>query len=177
MKKKLVFLLSAVLLLAAGYCIYQEVHFTSEAIVPADMNASEILEELPDIALTEHDKALRQALLALPQVRQGLDETRLGAPGALYEIPSSSVIGQLAPYLPEEQEQLELYVSMGKRIALSYFCGDVKTIIETTEDGSMIKSIAIYEQGDCKALYTNDNGTLQKLISKRIWFAWLRQDK
>lgn len=38
-------------------------------------SSEEILKELPELAVTEQDAALKQAILALPEVQKALQET------------------------------------------------------------------------------------------------------
>ncbi len=184
MKKKLILLFLALLTAVAGYCIYQETHFGTSTFVPANLSQTQILREMPDLA-SETDEALRQTILALPQVQAALNSTSPDDPLDFQHIPFASVQAQLEPYLPKDwTEPMEFAVANGNTIYFSLHCGPEKTVnYHFFADGSYPtdKGIALYRfnhrgQRKSMVLYTNNGTTLQKQVEKHLWFAWLYSD-
>ena len=70
MKKKIIGLLLAVLVVAAGYVIYMEIHFSTTTSVPVKLSSEQILNEMPDIAFTEQDTTMFKELLAAQELAE-----------------------------------------------------------------------------------------------------------
>lgn len=186
MRKKLPMIFLALLVIIGSYCLYQEAHFGTTAFVPANMSEAQLLEELPDIAISEQDKALRQAVLDLPQVQSGLRNTSPGHRPDFRSIAFSSVQSQLEPHLPEGwTDVMELTATRGNVVYLTLSCGMEKSIyyqFSTDDNYQICKTIGIYRMkhnGERKStvIYSNYNNAIQKLVEKRIWFDWLNRDK
>ena len=70
MKKKIVCILLAVIVVAVGYVIYMESHFSSTTIVPVKQSAEQILKEMPSIAFTEEDNVMVKELSATQEIAE-----------------------------------------------------------------------------------------------------------
>ena len=70
MKKKIVCILLAVIVVAVGYVIYLESHSSSATIVPVKQSAEQILKEMPSIAFTEEDNVMVKELSATQEIPQ-----------------------------------------------------------------------------------------------------------
>ena len=55
MKKKIIWVLLAVLVVIGGYCLYMEYHFDASTVVTTNLSAEQIRSEMPDIAFTEEE--------------------------------------------------------------------------------------------------------------------------
>lgn len=185
MKKKLLWIFLSLLIVVSGYCIYQEAHFHMTTNVPAQMSEAQILKELPDIAISDTDKALRQAILDLPQIQDYLQKASCNPNLESLSIAFSTVQAQLEPHLPEGWEKImELAITAHGRIYFSVSCGPKKAVYYefSTDDSHPIqKMIGIYHlnhKGQIKnaTIYSNTGTVIQKLVEKRIWFAWLHSD-
>ena len=58
MKKNIVCVLIAVIIVAVGYVIYMESHFGTTTVVPVKLSAEQILKEMPSIAFRSVYKEL-----------------------------------------------------------------------------------------------------------------------
>lgn len=185
-EKKLLWIFLSLFIIVSSYCIYQESHFPGFVVVPANMTEAQILKEMPDIAISDADEALRQAVLDLPQIQSNLREIAAGNSLDSDSIPFSTVQAQLEPHLPKGWTKMkELAASEGgNAVYLSLEYSPEKTVYyQFSADGSYqtCKTIGIYHKnrkGDLKStvVYSNDGSAIQKLVEKRIWFAWLNQD-
>lgn len=180
---KRVFLSSALALLVVlcGFCLYMEVHFSTTAYVAVEMSQEELLSEMPEAALTPEDDALRDALLALPEVQQGLDDTRLD--GAVADLWKASP--QRPAWLPAGRAVSHLTAMGGNQVFLSLSFDDepsrlVDYCFYTAADTPTEKVVSLYErtadnQQTLKALYANHLGTLTKSVPRRQWFSWVNR--
>lgn len=182
MKKKLVISAAVVLLAAVLFCLYMETHFTMSTMVDTGLSEEKILQEKPDIAITEQDFAMAEALFAAPEVQEAFSARKesgeLGCPVSNAEV-------LLSDWTPEGYEILELAVSDHQSLYVSFLKKDEAQSIYYVffEDGAYPpqKSIGIYgrtlfHKDDCKAIYQNLNGEITKMKHKHIWFAWLTED-
>ncbi|WP_071433420.1 hypothetical protein [Angelakisella massiliensis] len=182
-QSKKLWLLSLIAVLIVGtvsWIVHMETHYGSSTLVPMDMTAEEILEEMPALEITEEDKALYRAVLSMPQVQSALtEEKQLGSDSDLVEISPSEALTALHPFLPDSYtEILELSVTGGASTYLSVLHGPQQRTIWHFHDGTISKTIAVYDvhEGDTpdlKAAYSNDSDGIQKEVMKHLWFSWL----
>ena len=172
-KKKVLLIVLAVLLLAgaAGGIAWMEIHHGGSEVRPVRMTEAEILEEQPQIAITEQDEALRQAVLAMPQVQQAGRED--------VKIPAAEAEEALKAFLPADCSEL-LYLSTEGEgpVYLSVLLASGLTTTWLFSEDKLEKTIAVYrdapqEPSEAIAIYSNDSGGIQKWKSKHVWFAWL----
>ena len=176
MKRNAVPLLLVLALAIGGWFAYMENRHASFTLVPAQLTAEEILEELPELAITEADEALQQAVLAMPEMQRGLERT------SIQELSLSAARAALDEFLPADYTQIfELSVTRGTTVYLSVRHGPTKRTSWSFFDGTISKNIGLYGAAgepapEVKAIYSNDLNGIQKLTSKRLWFSWLTNE-
>ena len=170
-KKKVLLIVLAVLLLAGVAMAWMEVRHGGSEVRPVRMTEAEILEEQPQIAMTEQDEALRQAVLAMPQVQQAGREDM--------KIPAAEAEEALKAFLPADCKEL-LYLSAEGEgpVYLSVLLESGLTTTWLFSEDKLEKTIAVYrdapqEPAEAIAVYSNDSGGIRKWESKHVWFAWL----
>lgn len=181
-KKKpwLLSLLAVLILGMISWIAYMEIHYGSSTLVPVRMTEEEILEELPELAMTEQDEALHQAVLSMPQVQRALAETKQpGADADTLVISHSEAQTALNAFLPDDYTEIfELSVMDGASIYLSVLHGPKQRTIWHFYDGTISKTIGVYrvhegDQPDLKTIYSNNSDGIQKEVWKHLWFSWL----
>lgn len=189
LKQKLLAVLLAIGLVIGGYCVYMETHFTCTTTVPVNITDAQILEEMPDIAVSERDEALLQAILAILEIQDWLRETEGQAftPAHIRSLAPQNYLDQFEEYLPEDYTKIrELAVVQGNNIYLNVLCSEQKAIqYQFFADGRYPtrKTIGVYRSplSDTRpkltAIYENSNGVVTKAVEKHLWFAWLHQDE
>ena len=180
MKKKAVYLLLILVLAICGWILYMETHYADSTLTPVQMTEEEILAELPELAITDADEALQQAVLAMPQVQQVLEKTKPGTGiSRSLEISHSAAQKALNDFLPSDYSEIfELSVMDGTTIYLSVLHGPTQRTIWQFYDGTISKTIGIYRvhganTPDLKTIYSNDHNGIQKEVFKPLWFSWL----
>lgn len=170
MKKKLLLACCGALVLCAVLVLWGNSHRALLYYEETGLSPEAILRELPEIAWTEADTAIQEALLGLPEVRA----LEPGEEAAWSPDLAQAAVGEL---LPEDAEVSECGAYDGK-VYVAYTQGeDWKTTLEFSRDGRLPpqKVIVLYGRdwrGDpiLKALYTNrDGGTITKGVMKRDW--------
>ena len=119
-----------------------------------------ILAEMPDLALSEADRAMAESLLGDPEIKAILTDEE----GAQKQVDLEIALGQkiCGDYLPEGAEVTALAVQK-KTVYLSYEEGTEKrTLMVIGTDGEIYKAIGLYEvdengSASVKALYENQN--------------------
>ena len=182
MKKKLLITAIVLLLIAAGFFLYQETHFTMSTMEDTGFSKEKILREMPEIAITEQDLAMAEELFAAPEVEEAfLSLEKSGELGC--SVSNAELL--LADWIPEGFAVMELAVSDHKSLYVSFFKKDESQSIYYSFSADDAyppqKTIGIYgrtlfQKHDCKTIYQNLNGEISKLKEKHIWFAWLKED-
>ena len=179
MKKRIWIPILVILLLLAAFELTMEQRYSIETIVPADVSDEEILSEMPEISITEEDRALEAYVLALPQVQEMLvradgDSTKREAMG------QAEIQPILADWTQPGWSASELLVWNGVvYVAFQEDNGETMYIYTfyPNSEMPMAKTIGLYQadgdQRDCKVLYSNHDGQLTKEVSKHQWFAWI----
>ena len=189
MKRTRIWIAAAVLAPILLFCAYQEAHFASytNEYIPITEEAAQ--RECPEIVLTEADQALKEAVLALPEVQTALRNTRpapgesdKSGPWRTQSIPPS-VSQVLEPLFPVETfDRYYLDVSAGNVISLDLFCAeDLRIIWSFFADDSYptSKTVGVYtpilwnRDRNHITIYTNDLHGITKMVDKRLWFSWL----
>ena len=162
-------LLILVVAAIVGFEVYMESRFTEMKFVPVPLSGEQILEEMPDIAFSEADSAMAEALAASPEIAEVPED-------GVYTFPQSDAERLLAPYAPEDCGSVELSAA-GGNIFVSFYCGGRQ--INYGFDTALTyrqKAIGVYGK-DLTAAETvysnNNNGELSKTRAKRVLFAWL----
>lgn len=174
-KKRVLLICCAVVLLCAALALWGNSHRSLLYYEETGLSPEAILRELPEIAWTEADTAIQEALLGLPEVRA----LEPGEEAAFSLDLAQAAVGE---FLPEDAEISECGTYDGK-VYLTYFQGeDRKTTLECSRDGQRPPQKVIARcgrdwKGDLtlKALYTNrDGGTITKGVMKRDWLYFLK---
>lgn len=181
-KKKLwLLLLAAVLIIGiVSWIAYMEIHHGGSALVRVRMTEDEILEEMPELAITEQDEALQQAVLAMPQVQNALAAAnQAGADAHALEISLPEAQAALDTFLPGGHTKIvELCVMNSSSIYLTVLHSPEQRTSWHFDDGTIHKTIAVYhvhegEPSDLKASYSNDHDGIHKDVLNHLWFSWL----
>lgn len=184
MKQKLLIVLAVVLLIAAGYFLYMETHFTMSTMVDTGLSEEKILREMPEIAIGEQDLTLKAYVLSLPQVQERLARTKTNGSDEvrMEPVPLEEVKELLSDWTEEGWQATEIAVSRGLLVYVSFSKEDgtsnIHYAFSADQNHPPQKSIGVYgrtlfHENDCKAIYQNLNGEITKLKHKHIWFAWL----
>ena len=162
-RKPLWILLILAVAAVVGFEVYMESHYTLTKYVPVPLSGERILEEMPDIAFTEADSAMAEALSASPEIADIPKSD-------IYTFPQGDAERLLAPYAPENCGSVELSAA-GGNIYVSFFCGDrVINYGFDTVQTHREKAIGVHGK---ELVYSNTNGELAKTRGKRVLFAWL----
>lgn len=175
MKKKLFIAVCVLFLAAIGVLAYFETHFGVYESKEISISDEKILQEIPDITLTDADMALKETLFSTPEVTEALEsgETIISLPDDL--------AAQLAEgYLPGGAELFDLSVSENA-VYVDYFeTPEKRVILAFFKDDAYgpQKTIALYRvKGDdlsFRVCYSNNRGELSKIKISRRWFAYFR---
>ena len=185
--KKIIVVCLLLLLGAVGYSAYMEVQLGTTTFVPSDLTGEEILEEMPDIAITEEDMAMMRELLESEVIAEAFllaEEEKNG----YYAVPWVEDAGLEDPCIPEEFEVSSVSVSVGSGIAEKSVLVVYRSVSEPfwliyywfdPDFEHLQKTIHIRGEdffGDIHVVtYDNLNGELTKWEDKRIWFDWVRK--
>ena len=179
MKKKIIGLLLAVLVVAAGYVIYMEIHFSTTTSVPVKLSSEQILNEMPDIAFTEQDTTMFKELLAAQELAEAFLLASENENG-IYVLPLDVANELLMEWIPEGCEVLELAV-INERVYVSFLNREKQSVFYSfnSDFDYQEKSIGIYGKDlfgkrIVKAIYSNINGEITKFKEKRLWFEWMK---
>lgn len=171
-----VYLLFLLLVLVA-FCLWMEGRYTYTVHEFVDISDKKILKEMPDIAITPRDEELEAYVLALPEIQTLLDQVRAdtNSQTPTAKLPLDNARALSDGYLPEGWELLRVDVmkavvyvdcenSDGRRLLYSFF---------TEEGQTMNKVITVSKNGEVKTGYQNVGGEIEKIVSRRQWFAWV----
>ena len=184
MKQKLLIVLAVIFLIAAGYFLYMETHFTMSTMVDTGLSEEKILREMPEIAIGEQDLALGAYILSLSQVQERLVRTKTdGSDEVKMEpVPLEEVNALLSDWTEEGWQVTEIAVSRGLLVYVSFSKEDgtsnIHYAFSADQNHPPQKTIGIYgktlfQEHACKAIYENLNGEITKMKQKQVWFYWL----
>ncbi|MCI9469226.1 MAG: hypothetical protein HFG45_08005 [Oscillospiraceae bacterium] len=172
MKKKLLGAACVVLALIVAVLVYFEFHYPVTRRVHVNMNAKEILAELPEAAVSENDMALWDALYAEPAVRTAF--ANLTEPDEFMKVDNKFIQTLQETYCPQA-ENMRIDLWPGERALMTYYCGEQFIKMIFTADGINTKTVYVddgkadYVRYDC-----DGDGNLSKEMTKRIWFGFLK---
>ena len=179
----------AVLACVIGWWIYMETHFYGEKIVTVSTDEENILKEMPELALTDAEKALALTILEVPLIRDALSDDYTSP--TVFE--TEEAVGYFSSILPEDANVTEIAVN-GHAVYFSYNSGNVYTIMEyndpdmTGHVDSIFKYIAVSPldkigedgvPGDVDTVYGlryavgTDIARYEKTESQHMWFSFL----
>ena len=174
MKKKLFIAVCVLFLAAIGVLAYFETHFRVYESKEVSISDEKILQEMPDIALTDADMALEETLFSTPEVIEALES------GESMSLPEDLAAQLAEGYLLDGAELFDLSVSENA-VYVDYFeTPEKRVILVFFQDDAYgpQKTIALYRiKGDdlsFRVCYSNDRGELSKVKKSRRWFAYFR---
>lgn len=169
-------LVIALLLILLGVEFYMELRHPCDEIVVASKNTEAILRRVPQVKITEEDRAMTEAFSRCGAVRELLES---GESGDLSAVEEPELMALADQYLPPEsaaavvvsavfyEESSSLYVNWKDGDGHLFF-------IEKLGDWSQEDYYKMYSPNR-KAAYENwDNERARKTVVRRRWLAWLR---
>lgn len=156
-----------------GVEIYMESHFQYREGYIASEDTASILREVPEVKITEEDRALMAEVLALPSVRELLES---GGAGTISAAGDPEVAEAAGEHLSGESARfLDVSVTSyedGAVVDLGWMDGGRTFFLETAGDGAGYYKFYSPKQGTS---YDNwDNERAQQVKVRRRWLAWLR---
>lgn len=180
MKKKLLIAVCVLFLAATGVLAYFETHFGVYESKEISISDEDILKEMPDLALTDADMALKEMLFSAPEVIEALESGETMSPGETISLPDYLAEQLAEGYLPENAEMFSFGVIFKNVVYVDYYeTPEKRVILEFFQDDAYgpRKIIALYGDSDDRPLqfrYINDRGELSKMKESRRWFAYFR---
>ena len=123
MKKKLFIAVCVLFLAAIGVLAYFETHFRVYESKEVSISDEKILQEMPDIALTDADMALKETLFSTPEVIEALES------GESMSLPDDLTAQLAEGYLPENTEMFSLGVVFKNAVYVDYYETPEKRVI------------------------------------------------
>ena len=182
MKKKIIWVLLAVLVVIGGYCLYMEYHFDASTVVTTNLSSEQIRSEMPDIAFTEEDDTMVKALLAATEITEAFLLAEKNENG-VYTLPLQDASELLKTGVPEGFEILELTVTDKNTVYVSFLSSNKRLMYSFDAPlQNKTKTIGIYGKDifghqRVKAVYQNQNGEITKYKEKHLWFEWLKETR
>ena len=180
MKKVLKYIIWGLILILIGFCAYMESKYALTRIVKVEVMQEKVLEEYPEIAITQDDLELEKYILGLPEVQMMIDQAK--KEGSYVSVIKEEASALLSGWIEDGWTMLEfgctddtVYLFWGKT-------GDKHISYNFSVDGSypIQKTIGIYHRhlnGDTSVdvIYGNANGIVEKNVVKRLWFHWVNE--
>ena len=164
-----------------GVEIYMESHFQYREGYIASEDTASILREVPEVEITEEDRALMAKVVALPSVRELLERGEVGSladggAGTISAAGDPEVAEAAGEHLSgESARSLDVSVTSyedGAVVDLGWMDGERTFFLETAGDGAGYYKFYSPKQGTS---YDNwDNERAQQVKVRRRWLAWLR---
>ena len=185
MKKKVLVAALVVVLLLAAFFLHMESRYTMEVIEPAALTQEEILEEMPQITISEEELALREYMLSQPQIQAMMARAQAkdASERQAEVLPRDEAAALLEGWIDSSWTLWEVSTS-GNQIYVDFWENEEKRVIYTffaDENYLLEKTVGIYqgygEERDCVAAYVNQNGEVTKYIAKHQWFYWIEHLK
>lgn len=166
-----------------GWWIHMERSFDRRENRVVTTNASIILSQMPQLALTEAEQALADTIRSLPAV-----EAAIAAGELTQDIATAHVAEEIGPVLPEDAEQLSVYV-VHSNPAVEYCTDDLRVILEFLDpdnDGAVDcvrKTVGVLNRDGhrCDTVYTLEyypafeRTYYEKYRSGHVLFGFLQQ--
>ena len=176
MKKKIIYVLLAIIVAVAGYVLFMESHFSTTAMVESNLSTEQLLKEEPRIAFTEDDVAMINALLESKDIADAFliaDKSEAN----FYAFPQQKAAELVKDWVPDGFEVSDLTVEKNDEVFVSFFKNDKHHIYYafTANLEKQTKVIVTFGRdllGDVtiKKSYENFNGEITKYKAKHLWF-------
>ena len=178
MKKVVQTILIVVSIALFIFGISMEVRFSGSEYRKEPRTQESILEEMPDIKISEEDISLKETVLALGEIKDFYG-CSAGNGFDVYEFPDDKAETMLEEWI-KPGSILDEFSIIGSTVNLSFLHGQKKTdyTFSLEDPSSIYKMIALMEDDSygttCNTLYINHNGKIEKLTSRHLWLSWLR---
>lgn len=178
--KKRIWIPIVIIVLLAAFELNMEQRYSLSAVVTSDATAEEILSEMPEIAISETDRALRAHVLSSPQVQDLLARAENSSFSEIEVLPAADTAALLQDWTTPECYDAELSV-MPPLVYVTFYRDNPDSACTYTlfpdRESHITKTIGVYEgtgnSRNCVAVYENDDGQLSKIVSKHLWFSWI----
>lgn len=181
MKKKIICILLLMVCIAAGYILYNEIAYGVTTMIPVKMTEKEVLQEIPELVLTEQDSIMYKKLLATTEIEEAIVLSAESENG-MYVVPLNSAKKLLFGYIPEGYELSALEVSK-TFVYITFLKEGEQSIIYgcNLDSGNLQKTIGIYGKNHYgeiinKSAYVNNNGECTKYKEKHLWLKWIKDE-
>lgn len=175
-KRLLIGLLAVLLVALLGVEAYMEIHFGCHELSVVSTDTGKILRRVPEVSITEEDRALMAELLAVPSVRALVES---GESGTVFAREDPEVKDAAGKYLGEESaEDLNVnagFYEDGHVVYLGWmdeeeqiFCFQMKP------EGDGAEYYKLYSPKRGTSYENWDNERARKSEVHRRWLAWLR---
>lgn len=169
-------ILTVLLLVLLGLEVCMELRYPCDELVVASKDTETILRQVPEVVVTEEDKALLAELLEVPSVRELVEG---GENGDVFAKENPEVKNVAEKYLgAESAENLNVGLSFyegGYAVFLGWKDGKQIFCLQMKSEGDGAEYYKLYAPKPGKTSYENwDNERAQKTEVHRRWFAWLR---
>ena len=170
---KKIFLIFVILVLCFGIFLF--IRPADYTLKPVDMNAAEIGEEMPEILLSLDDQTMEERLLTDSSFQAYIASVPVDGQ-TFTDYPLTDAVVLLGDWLKDGWELKELAYN-AHTITISVTMSESQNLIyQFSTDGSFgsQKSIGVYDDEkpyrNCLAIYSNNDGALEKQVRTRIWF-------
>jgi len=172
-------LLAAMIIVVVGMIVYYEVRFTAYCHKEVSISQEKILEEMPEIAITEIDESLLKSLWQCEPVKQAMEDAE-EAGTTFFPEENPNLQKVVAPFETDTLKVFEVHVQVYKEgiwILCNMRDGTERSISFYSDlNGSYEKAIYLYKgigaDRHVDTFYSNRDGELSKHVNQRMWFSW-----
>ena len=169
-----------VILCLTAWWLYMEFHFVEEKLVTVSNSQEDILAEMPQLALTQAEKAFAQELMLISDLRDALKND------GIQILPVESFESDLSPVLPENAVLIEVSV-INKNFYVTYQLDNQQVMLEycdANDDGVMdavCKTIGVADKTgrnvdtvyQIRYAIVLDWAYYEKIEPQHVWFGFL----
>ena len=178
--KKRIWIPIVIIVLLAAFELNMERRFSLNSLEPTAASTEEILAEMPEIAISETDRALSAHVLSSAQVQDLLARAGNSRSSEIETLPAADTEALLQDWTTPECNSTELYV-IPPHVYVTFYRNSPDSACTYTlfpnQESHIIKTIHVYEgtgkNRSCTAVYENQDGQLSKSVKKHLWFSWI----
>lgn len=142
MKKKIGCIVPAVILLLVGFCLYMEYNFSHYKFTEPNLTNEEILQEMPEIVISEEELKMGKEVLALPEVQEVIKQSEAEGDDMTF-LSEKETKRLLAKYAEKGQPAGELLVIEGR----------IHFVFDVTEEKELAIAFALLMKNRQKSLF------------------------
>lgn len=180
MRKVLIYIIWGIVLVLVGFCVYMESKHSTFRMVKSEMTQEKVVEEYPEIAITQDDLELENYVLELPEVQTMVKQSKES--GSYISLSNEKALELLAGWIDDRWTMIYLGCEDNTVYLFCVKAEDKLLTYNFSVDGSypIQKTIGIYqkqlnETASVDTLYENVNGIIEKHVFKRQWFYWVNE--